>query len=237
MARVRAQDIVVEFPIYASGTRSLKKAIMNTATGGVLARDASNRMIVRALDGLTFELNEGDRVGLIGHNGSGKSTLLRVLAGVYEPRQGYLSVEGKVASMLSITLGMDMEATGIENVFMRGHIMGVKPRRMRAMLDDIAEFAELGEYLDLPMKTYSTGMMMRLAFAVSTSIDADIVLMDEWISVGDASFAEKSRLRMDKLVREAKIVVLATHNHGLVRSMCNRIIRLEHGAMVADQDV
>lgn len=234
MNGITARNLVVEFPIYASSHRSLKKAVLNTATGGALARDASNRVLVRALDDVSFTLKEGDRVGLVGHNGSGKSTLLRVLAGVYEPQRGQLHIMGRVASMLSITLGMDMEATGVENVFLRGHILGIPSREMRGKLSDIEEFADLGEYLHLPVRTYSSGMMMRLAFAISTSIEADIILMDEWISVGDASFVEKSKQRLDRLVNEAKIVVVATHNLDLVSKQCNRLFRLNHGKLTEE---
>lgn len=232
---IQARDVVVEFPLYGTSTRSLKKTLVRAATGGVLARDASERVVVRAIDKVSFEFHEGDRIGLIGHNGSGKSTLLRVLAGIYEPQSGILNVRGRVTSMLSITLGMDMEATGLENIFLRGHVMGVPPRKMRGLVDEIADFTGLGEYLNLPMRTYSSGMTMRLAFAVATSLDADIILMDEWLSAGDADFVEQAKARLNKMVEGARIVVLASHNHALVKDQCNRVMRLEHGKIVANE--
>jgi lipopolysaccharide transport system ATP-binding protein len=233
MATIVVDEIVVEFPIYGGKSRSLKSAFMRTATGGLLARDAADRVVVRALDHCSFKLAQGDRVGLLGHNGSGKTTLLRVLAGVYEPSQGHVAVSGKVASMLSITLGMDMEATGLENIYLRGAIMGMRPREIDHLVDEICEFSELGDYIDMPVRTYSSGMEMRLAFAVSTSVAADIILMDEWLSVGDASFAKKAQTRLANLVEQAKILVIASHDENLIRNNCNKIMRLEHGRLIS----
>jgi lipopolysaccharide transport system ATP-binding protein len=231
MALIEASDVTIDFPIYGANNRSLKTSIVNMATGGILARDASERVLIRAIDNASFTFREGDRIGLIGHNGSGKSTLLRMIAGIYEPVTGSLLVEGRIASMLSITVGIDMEATGMENIFMRGRVMGISARSMEKMLDEIVEFSGIGEYLHLPMRTYSTGMVMRLAFAVATSIEAEIVLMDEWLSVGDAEFVNKARERLHRLVEGAHIVVLASHDIGLIKSQCNRILKLEHGRL------
>ena len=233
MGYLRAKDIVVEFPAYGSPSRSLKRAMVRVATGGILASDSSNRVVVRALDRVNLECVEGDRVGLLGHNGSGKTTLLRVLAGTYEPVSGELEVRGNVASMLNLWLGMDLEATGYENIYMRGTVMGMRRSQMDALLDDIVEFTELGDYLSMPMRTYSSGMAMRLAFAVSTSVPADIILMDEWLSVGDAGFTGKSKARLSKMLDRAKILVLATHDEDLVRSVCNKVVRLDHGSVVS----
>jgi lipopolysaccharide transport system ATP-binding protein len=231
MASIKASEIVVDFPIYGGKSRSLKSAVMRTATGGLLARDAADRVVVRALDHCSFEFRPGDRVGLLGHNGSGKTTLLRVLAGVYEPTVGSISVTGRIASMLSITLGMDAEATGRENIYIRGAIMGLRRRDIDGLMDQICEFSELGDYIDMPVRTYSSGMSMRLAFAVSTSVAADIILMDEWLSVGDASFAKKAQERLGRLIEQAKILVIASHDENLIRSNCNQILRLEHGRL------
>lgn len=232
MARIAARDIVVDFPIYGSQTRSLKKTFIRAATGGMLARDAAEHVVVRALDGLSFEFQEGDRVGLTGHNGSGKSTLLRVLTGAYEPVSGSLMVRGRVASMLSITLGMDPEATGYENIFIRAAIMGLTPRQTAPLVDEIIEFCELGPYISMPFRTYSSGMAMRLAFAISTSIPGDIILMDEWLSVGDTAFSEKARKRLEHMLDKARIFVVASHDDRLIQRTCNKILRLDHGKMV-----
>jgi lipopolysaccharide transport system ATP-binding protein len=237
MAHILANNIVVEFPIYGAKSRSLKSTFIRAATGGVLARDAAEHVIVRALNGLSFEFREGDRVGLVGHNGSGKSTLLRVIAGAYEPISGSIRVNGKVAAMLSIMFGMDVEATGYENIFLRAMIMGLKPREIAPLVEEICEFSELGDYINIPLRTYSSGMAMRLAFAISTSVSADIILMDEWLSAGDASFSKKAQSRLERLLDQAKILVLASHDEQLIRKSCNKIFHLDHGDIVRFEDL
>ena len=232
MGYVRAENVAVAFPLYDVSGRSLKKAFVRAATGGRLARDAANRVVVRALDDVSFEMREGDRVGLIGHNGSGKTTLLRMIAGAYEPIAGSIEIRGRVASMLDINLGIDPEATGLENIYIRAAIMGLSRRQVDAMVDDIAAFAELGDYIEMPMRTYSSGMAMRLAFAISTSVPADIILMDEWLSVGDEQYSMKAQARLRELLEQAKILVLASHEPGLIKATCNRVLRLDHGKLV-----
>ena len=233
MTSVIAKNLVVEFPIYGGKSRSLKNTFIRAATGGLLARDAADRVVIRALNDLSFEFHEGDRVGIIGHNGSGKSTLLRAIAGAYEPVSGSLDVTGKLATMLSITLGMDTESTGYENIFLRATIMGMRPREIEPLVDEICEFSELGDYIHMPMRTYSSGMAMRLAFAVSTSIPADIVLMDEWMSVGDAEFSNKAQIRLRAMLDKARMLFLASHDEQLIRRNCNKIIHLDHGGIVS----
>jgi lipopolysaccharide transport system ATP-binding protein len=234
---ISARNIVVEFPIYGTSSRSLKKSVLHAATGGTLAQDATHRIVVRALDDVSFEIRDGDRVGLVGQNGSGKTTLLRVLAGAYEPVSGSIASQGRIASMLSITLGMDPEATGLENIYLRGTIMGLRRRQIDAMVEDTAAFTELGDYLQMPMRTYSSGMAMRLAFAISTSLPADIILMDEWLSVGDQEYAAKAQSRLRKLLDQARILVLASHEIPLIKSICNKVMRLEHGRLVRIEDI
>jgi lipopolysaccharide transport system ATP-binding protein len=232
---IRAETLIVEFPIYGTKSRSLKNTMIRAATGGVLAKDAADRVVVRALDHVSFEWREGDRVGLVGHNGSGKTTLLRAIAGIYEPVGGSLIVEGRVASMLSLTLGMDPEATGYENIFLRGVTMGLTRQQVEEIVQDVCDFSELGDYIEMPMRTYSSGMAMRLAFAISTSVKADILLMDEWLSVGDASFAEKSKKRLSELIDQAKILVLASHSPDVIRANCSKVVHLDHGRIVREE--
>jgi lipopolysaccharide transport system ATP-binding protein len=233
MGYIRASGIIVDFPVYGGGSRSLKKTFIRAATGGTLAKDAADHLVIRALNNVSFEIREGDRVGLVGHNGSGKTTLLRVITGAYEPVSGEIEVRGRVASMLSVFLGMDSEATGLENLYLRGAFMGLRRHEVDALVPDIAEFSELGDYLEMPLRTYSSGMAMRLAFAMSTSVSADIVIMDEWLSVGDAQFSDKAEQRLLRMVDGAKILVLASHNDHLIRKSCNKILRLEHGELVS----
>lgn len=236
-AAINAEDLLVQFPIYENSHRSLKNKVLNISTGGRIGSDAAKHPVVKALDGLTFSIRHGERVGLSGHNGSGKTTLLRVLSGVYSPVRGRISVTGKIASLLDVSMGLDPDATGYENIYLRGLIDGLKPAAIREKVDEIAEFTGLGDYLDLPVRTYSSGMMVRLAFAISTNIEADVLLMDEWLSVGDADFRAKATDRLDSIVSKASILVIASHDPTLIERMCTRKIHLEHGQIVSDEPV
>jgi lipopolysaccharide transport system ATP-binding protein len=229
MAKIIASNVCVDFPIYGIRSRSLKTSVLKSTVGGNLGNSLDDKVVVKALKNLSFELNDGDRVGLIGHNGSGKSTLLRVMAGLYEPTSGSILIKGKVTSMLNIFLGMDPEASGLENIRLRSMIMGIGPQKIKSKIDEIVDFSGLGNFVDLPMRTYSSGMAMRLAFAVATGFDAEIILMDEWLSAGDAEFVDTAKKRLDSLVSKANIVVIASHDMNLINLQCHKIFRMEHG--------
>jgi lipopolysaccharide transport system ATP-binding protein len=184
---------------------------------------------VTALSGVNLELKAGDRLGLIGHNGSGKTTLLRALSGAYEPDEGLIEVRGRIAPLLDLGLGIDPTATGLENIRLRGRIAGLSAREIDARMDEIAEFTGLGPFLAMPVKTYSAGMQGRLAFAAATAVEADVLLMDEWIAVGDAEFQKIAHKRLLKLVERAGILVLATHEASLLKLYCNKVMRLDGG--------
>lgn len=232
-AKLRLDAVTVDFPIYSLGARSLKNTLLHRSSGGNIGRDAANRPCVRALDGVTLEINQNDRVGLVGRNGAGKTTLLRVLAGAYEPTAGQVWRQGRAASLLNLSLGIDSEATGYENIVARGLFLGLKPAQMRERIGEIEAFTELGDYLAMPVHTYSAGMRLRLAFAVSTCGDPEILLMDEWISAGDAAFVEKIRRRLDEFVDRAGILVLASHNPNLLKRVCTRGVLIEAGRVLA----
>ncbi|QIL89350.1 ABC transporter ATP-binding protein [Microbulbifer harenosus] len=234
MTVIDFKNASVDFPIYNAGGRSLKKRLMQVATGGQISADGQGRVIVRALEDLSFEFSEGECVGLVGHNGAGKSTLLRVLSGVYSPTEGEVSIRGAVGSLIDISLGIDQEATGRENIYIRGALLGLSRRKIDAALDNIIDFAELGDFIDMPVRTYSSGMHLRLAFSVSTIVRPDILIMDEWLSVGDEGFKQKAESRMSELVSSSKIVVIASHSKDLILNMCNRAIWLEHGRIRMD---
>ena len=236
MAYIEFTNVCVDFPIYNANGRSLKKRLIQVATGGQLGSDQQGRVVVRALEGLSFTLKDGDRVGLLGHNGAGKSTLLRLLSGVYEPSSGSARIEGEIGSLIDISLGIDPEATGRENIYLRGGLLGMTRSEIAAQIDEIIEFSELGDFVDMPLRTYSTGMHLRLAFAVSTVVRPEILLMDEWLSVGDEGFKRKAEARMSELVRSTNILVIASHSRELVLHTCNRIIWLEHGKIRMDGD-
>jgi ABC-type polysaccharide/polyol phosphate transport system ATPase subunit len=237
MAFLRLRDVSVEFPIYSGSSRSLKKIIFNATTQGNLAKDAHDRITVHALSELNLDIEHGDRVALIGANGAGKSTLLKVLAGIYAPTHGRLHADGRVSALLTASVGLNPDATGRENIITRGMYMDVHPREMRERVDEIAEFTELGYYIDMPVRTYSSGMMVRLCFAVATAVHPEILLMDEWLAAGDAAFLSKARQRMEEFVAGTSILVLASHSMPLLEEWCNRAVLLDKGHVVASGPV
>ncbi len=233
MASITVENVSVDFPIYGGGSRSLKKSVIRAGTGGRLARDAGDRLCVRALNEVYLEIEDGDRLGIVGSNGAGKTTLLRVLAGVYEPAYGAVRRDGQVSTLFDATLGMDIEATGYENILLRGLFLGLRPREIRELMDEVAEFTDLGEYLAMPVHTYSSGMRLRLGLAVSTCFVPEILLMDEWIGMGDARFLEKAEGRMDRFVGRSSILVIASHSEALIERLCNKALLLDRGEVAA----
>ena len=197
-------------------------------TGGTIS-GAGRHRFVRALDGISFELKAGDRLGLVGVNGAGKSTLLKVLYGIYEPSTGNLEVNGRVDALFNIHLGFRPEATGRRNIELRGLINGWEPDEIADRMSNIVEFSELGDFIDLPFKSYSQGMAARLAFAIATSFEPEILLMDEWLGAGDAGFQAKAKRRISEMAEKAGIIVLASHNQDLISRTCNRTLELENG--------
>lgn len=234
MSIVEFSDVSVEFPIYNANGRSLKKKFIQIATGGKVSSDSDGRVIVQALSNLNFVLNEGDRVALIGHNGAGKSTLLRVLSAVYWPTKGTVKIEGRIGSLIDISLGIDYEATGRENIFTRGAILGLRKKEIDEKINEIIDFSDLGDFIDMPVRTYSSGMNLRLAFSIATAMRPEILLMDEWLSVGDEDFRKKAENRMNEIVETTKILVVASHSKDLIKNVCNRVIWLEHGEVIFD---
>jgi lipopolysaccharide transport system ATP-binding protein len=234
MALLAFEAVSVDYPIFGADAASLKTTITSAATGGRIGRD-TGVTVVEALRDISFELRDGDRLGLVGHNGAGKSTLLQALAGVYPPTRGRYRREGSLASLVNPMLGIEREATGYENIMIRGLVLGLDRRTIGQLTPSIAEFSGLGDYLHMPVHTYSTGMMMRLAFAITTCVRADILLMDEWLSVGDAEFRRVAEERIRGLVAESGILVIASHSADLIARECNRVIELSHGAVVRDE--
>lgn len=234
MALINFSGVNVDFPIYNSSGRSLKNRLIRMATGGQISQDATGVVVVRALDNLSFTLQDGERVALLGHNGAGKTTLLRVLSGVYIPTGGTVFVDGRMGSLIDISLGIDPEASGLENIYIRGRLLGMTPAEINAKTSEIVEYSELGDFIDMPVRTYSTGMHMRLAFTISTTLRPEILLMDEWLSVGDDAFKSKAEARMMDIVKSTSIMVVATHSRELVINTCTRAIWLEHGKVKMD---
>jgi lipopolysaccharide transport system ATP-binding protein len=227
------ENVSVWFPLYHGSSRSLKKMVVAAASGR-LGHDQQQRVVVRALRDINLQLQSGDRLGLVGSNGAGKTTLLRVLAGIYEPVTGRLRVQGSLNALLDPSLGMNMELTGRENILLRGLYNGVTKSMLPRLEEDVADFAELADFLDLPVRIYSAGMVVRLGFALATAIKPQILLMDEWFLAGDAAFMEKARQRLEEMVRGADILVLSTHSMGIIRDWCSRVLWLDQGQVRAD---
>ncbi len=228
-----AQNISLDFPLYHGNARSLKKTVFNSMAGR-MAADSRSRVSVQALRDISFHLKAGDRLGLVGGNGAGKTTLLRILAGIYEPQGGLVRIQGSLNALLDPNLGMNMELTGRENITLRGLYAGLNPSEIRRLADDVAEFADLGDFLNLPVRIFSSGMVVRLGFALATAIRPQVLLMDEWFLAGDANFLEKARARLEDMVRGAEILVLSTHMPSVIHEWCSRVIWLDQGRIRAD---
>ncbi|WP_448207520.1 ABC transporter ATP-binding protein [Azospirillum sp. sgz302134] len=231
MASIHLNDVSVDFVLYQGSARSLKKTLLRTSTSGRLKHDAHHRVTVKALNGLSLRLEHGDRVGLVGGNGAGKTTLLRVLAGVYEPTAGRIRVEGRITPLFDLGLGLDVDASGYDNIRMRAAYFGIDDDEIERKMEDIAAFTELGDYLDLPVRTYSAGMTLRLAFAAATAVDPEILLMDEWIAVSDAQFLEKAQRRAEGFVDRSSIMVVASHVETVLKRLCNKALWLDRGTV------
>lgn len=232
-ARIIAENLSVFFPLYHASARSLKKTVLAAASGR-LAEDRQHRVVVQALREINLTITGGERVGLIGSNGAGKTTLLRTLAGIYEPIGGRVCVYGALNALLDSQLGMNMELSGRENIMLRGLYKGLSRSELARLEEDVAEFSGLGEFLDLPVRIYSSGMVLRLGFALATAIKPQILLMDEWILAGDANFLDRARARMEAMVHGAEILMLSSHDGEILRTWCSRVIWLDQGRIRAD---
>lgn len=232
MAAIILRNLSVNIPVFDVARSSLRKALLGRAIGGRFAEFRSH-VIVNALKSVDLDMHDGDRVGLIGDNGSGKSTLLRVISHVYPPSGGTATIIGKVSPMFETTLGMSMDATGLENIQIAGTIWGMTRAQIRNSIDDIVDFTELGDYLRFPVRTYSNGMMLRLAFAIATVRDPEILAIDEVIGVGDSGFFEKAFKRLLGLVERSRILVVAAHQDDMLRRICNKAVWLSHGSLRA----
>jgi ABC-type polysaccharide/polyol phosphate transport system ATPase subunit len=226
MARIQLDQVSVDLPVYSAGSRSLKAKLLPSSR---VAAGPRHPILVHALRDITCEFQAGAHVALVGRNGAGKSTLLTVLAGIYEPAYGRVRIEGRIAALLDISLGMEEDATGQENVMVRGRLLGMSRDEILERMPEIIEFAALGDHIDLPLRTYSSGMRLRLAFAISTCVAPDILLLDEVIGVGDAQFAKRASERMGQLIQRTQILVVASHNTTLLSELCNKAIWLEGG--------
>jgi ABC-type polysaccharide/polyol phosphate transport system ATPase subunit len=230
MTVISLKHVGLHLPVIGANARLLRKVVFGHRIGSKVAEEGV--IIVKALDDLTLDIEKNDRIGLVGHNGAGKSTLLRVLAGVYPPTGGTITVKGKVSALLNPGLGMDLEDSGFENIRNIGLMLGMSAAEIDQKFDEIAEFTELEGYLALPVRTYSAGMLLRLTFAVVTAIEPDILLLDEGLGAGDARFSQRSQQRVNGLINRANVLVLASHSEGMIREMCNKALLLNQGKML-----
>src|ERR1700730_13494572 len=232
MASITLSNASFEIPVFAIGNSSLKTTLLRKAVGGKFAQTGSNLMI-DALNDVSLEMRDGDRIGLVGQNGAGKTTLLRVLAAVYPPPSGAVRIVGRVSPMFDIALGMSPDSTGIENIKVCGALWGLSRAEIAAGIDDVIGCTELGDYLNILVRTYSTGMLLRLSFAIATLRQPDILLLDEIIGVGDASFMAKAKARLEKIVSRAQILVVSSHSDLIIRDLCEKVVWLNKGCIAA----
>lgn len=228
MSIVTLSNVSATFPIYNSKTKSLRHHFFNIAVGGKINNQGSN-VLVTALSKINLNLCEGDRIGIIGHNGAGKSTLLRLLSGAFYPSEGNINIQGRVNSLIDISLGIDPELSGLNNIYLRLLILGENYSKIKKNIDEITEFSDLGDFINLPVRTYSTGMLMRLLFSISMVLSAEIIIMDEWLSVGDSQFKGKVELKLNEMINNCKVFVIASHSEDLIKKLCNKVLWLEHG--------
>jgi ABC-type polysaccharide/polyol phosphate transport system ATPase subunit len=229
MADIFLNHVTLDYPIYGASSRSLRKHFLRASTGGLINQTDNAVMTVRALDDICLHIEHGDRVGILGHNGAGKSTLLRLLAGIYEPMMGEIRIQGKVTALLNVMLGLDPESTGYENIRICGILNGMSFKEIQRRTAEIAVFTDLGDYLHMPIRTYSSGMRLRLAFAIATAGHPEILILDEVVGAGDNQFMEKAKHRLNTLIDHSHIVILASHDEGIIHSLCNKILVLEAG--------
>lgn len=237
MAHIEVKDLSLHYPIFSSGVQSIRGQLASIRKKGLFNRPEGDVTVIEALRGINMSLRDGDRVGLIGENGSGKTTLLKTLAGIYEPTMGKVYSEGKISTLISLGLGMSGDETGPENIRMAGLILGLSHKEIEKAIPEIEEFCDIGEFFSMPLRTYSTGMQMRLSFALATAVEPEILLIDEAIGAGDIFFAEKARQRIETMMSKLQILVMASHSEQILRSFCNKALLLRQGAQVMFGDV
>ncbi|WP_140984193.1 ABC transporter ATP-binding protein [Asticcacaulis tiandongensis] len=235
LIELKSVDLV--YPVYSVRAQSLRNVIANLTVGGKLLRDGSDIIHIQALKQINFSLEENDRLGVIGHNGAGKTTLLKVVAGIYEPTRGSININGNISSMIDVSMGLDPNMTGRENIVHIGKMRGLSTKHILDNMEEIISFSDLGTYIDMPVKIFSSGMQSRLVFAVVTTLNPDILLLDEWLSAGDAAFIDKAKKRIDSLVDKARGLVLASHSTSLIEATCNKLLVLNGGEQVYFGDV
>lgn len=233
MPSITVKNLSISFPLYHENTRSLRK-MAHMFVSGRLKQDEHKKILIQSLRDINFTLNEGDRVGLVGQNGAGKTTLLRTMSGIYEPIAGHIRIKGNISTLLDPTVGMNFNLTGKENIHLKCSINGYSKKQTKDIEDNVADFSELGTYLDLPVRTYSSGMQLRLGFGLATAIAPQILMMDEWFLTGDAGFILKATKRIEHIAQNSQILVISTHSAEIIAKWCNRVLWLDQGFLKMD---
>ncbi|MCO5130290.1 MAG: ATP-binding cassette domain-containing protein [Xanthobacteraceae bacterium] len=234
--KVELDRVAVDYPVFDVNSASFKNLILRAGIGGLIQLGDGGATVVRALDEVSFSLRKGSRIALMGHNGAGKTTLLQIVAGIHQPTCGTIKRIGRVGALLNVGLGINEEKTGLENIILKSTILGLSKQMIERLTPEISEFTELGPFLQMPVRTYSAGMRLRLSFAIATAIAPDILVVDEWIEFADQSFARKAEARMLDLVKRSGILVVASHSERLLNNICNRAIILDKGRIIYDGD-
>ena len=232
---IEIKNLVINYPVYSNLKRSFKRKIIDFALAGNIT-NKDNTTFVNAVNDISFTVNKGDKIGLIGSNGSGKTSLLRAIMGIYEPFSGHVICKETTTSLIDIELGIDEDATGYENIFLRGLILNISKKKINEILPEIEKFSELGEYLNFPVRTYSSGMKVRLAFSILASVQPKIIIMDEWLSVGDQKFKDKASDKLNYMISKSSCLILASHDFDQLKKICNRIIHIEKGKIINELD-
>ncbi len=227
-------DASVSFPIFNVKTYSLKNRIIKSVMGNITSNNHDKIVHIDALKNINLQIKSGERIGVIGGNGSGKSTFLRLCSRIYEPSTGTININGNISSLINVNIGIDPESTGRENIKLRLVMLGYNNDQINELINSIIEFTELNQFIDLPFYTYSTGMQMRLAFATSVFIKPEILIMDEWLATGDKDFQEKAEKKLNSIIENSKILILASHSKDLILKTCTRVIWLENGVIKKD---
>ncbi|MHA7872942.1 MAG: ABC transporter ATP-binding protein [Hyphococcus sp.] len=235
MTSIKVENVSVEYPVLHLQNRSFVGALKGAAVGGVIKKGKS--VTVQALSDVSFSLKDGDRLGLLGRNGAGKTTLLKTMSAILPPTAGRVRIEGRISPLISMMLGLDHEASGYENIRIRGRLLGVSKEEIEEAIPLIADFTELHDYMDLPIKTYSSGMRMRLTFATSTAFQPEILILDEWLGTGDLEFRDKAARRLVTLIEESGIFVFASHSRDLHQRLSNKGAVLENGKLLFFGDI
>tara|TARA_A100001011_G_scaffold400367_1_gene514401 strand:+ start:468 stop:1175 length:708 start_codon:yes stop_codon:yes gene_type:complete len=235
MSKINLKKVSLNYPIFSSDSRSFKKNVLYKLKSDKFKKNQSNILHVQALKNINLEIKEGDRLGVYGNNGSGKSSLLKVISGIYSPSDGSLEVEGNINSLISLNAGFNENLTGYENTIFKLRLLGLESSVLNEKIEEIKEFSGLAEFFYLPLKTYSSGMQLRLSFSLSILCPHDILIMDEWLSVGDDKFQEQAMRKINEIILKSKILVIASQSKGILNKLCNKTVTLHDGTIVDEK--